>query len=390
MALLLAQARNVPQAHAALVAGRWERSRWEGVELADKTLGIVGLGRIGKLVADRARAFGMRLVAYDPFVSAEHGPPAAASSCCRSTRSSPSPTSSRSTCPRRPRPTGLIGRDLLLKAKPTLRVINVARGGIVDEAALAEAIRDGVVAGAALDVFDDRADHRVAAVRARRRSSSPRTSGPAPARPRTRPATRSPTWCSSRSPATSCRSPSTSTPPRPTRRCARSCRSPSASARLFGSLVGELPATIEIAVEGDIAGYDTRILGLVGAEGLVRRRSATSRSPTSTPRSGRATPASRCARSTTTTSADYVNLITISGGGHSIAGTLSGRPARRAAHRDDRRPHLRRAAGRPHADGHQRRPPRRDRHGRHAARRRRREHRRHGRRAASDDGRAPR
>src|SRR5215213_3902236 len=69
MALLLAQARNVPQAHAALVAGRWERSRWEGVELAEKTLGIVGLGRIGKLVAQRALAFGMRLVAYDPFVS---------------------------------------------------------------------------------------------------------------------------------------------------------------------------------------------------------------------------------------------------------------------------------------------------------------------------------
>ncbi|MDG1785196.1 MAG: NAD(P)-dependent oxidoreductase, partial [Ilumatobacter sp.] len=69
MALLLAQARNVPQAHAALVAGRWERSRWTGVELVDKTLGVVGLGRIGKLVADRARAFGMRIVAYDPFVS---------------------------------------------------------------------------------------------------------------------------------------------------------------------------------------------------------------------------------------------------------------------------------------------------------------------------------
>ena len=69
MALLLASARNVPQAHAALVDGRWERSKWEGVELVDKTLGVVGLGRIGKLVADRAKAFGMRLVAYDPFVS---------------------------------------------------------------------------------------------------------------------------------------------------------------------------------------------------------------------------------------------------------------------------------------------------------------------------------
>ena len=71
MALLLAQARNVAQAHSALVAGRWERSRWEGVELHGKTLGVVGLGRVGALVAQRAAAFGMHLVAYDPFVSAE-------------------------------------------------------------------------------------------------------------------------------------------------------------------------------------------------------------------------------------------------------------------------------------------------------------------------------
>ena len=76
MALLLAQARNVPQAHAALVAGRWERSKWEGVELADKTLGIVGLGRIGKLVADRARGFGMRLDRLRPVRLGRARPPA--------------------------------------------------------------------------------------------------------------------------------------------------------------------------------------------------------------------------------------------------------------------------------------------------------------------------
>src|SRR5882724_6345491 len=71
MALLLSQARNVPQAHADLTAGRWNRSKWEGVELHGKTLGIVGLGRVGVLVAQRAHAFGMRLIAYDPFVSAD-------------------------------------------------------------------------------------------------------------------------------------------------------------------------------------------------------------------------------------------------------------------------------------------------------------------------------
>ena len=71
MALLLAQARNIPQAHAALTGGSWERSRWEGVELHGKTLGIIGLGRVGTLVAQRASAFGMRLVAYDPYVAPE-------------------------------------------------------------------------------------------------------------------------------------------------------------------------------------------------------------------------------------------------------------------------------------------------------------------------------
>jgi D-3-phosphoglycerate dehydrogenase len=73
MALLLAQARNVPQADSALKAGRWERSKWEGVELHGKVLGVIGLGRVGALVAQRAAAFGMRLVAYDPYVSAERG-----------------------------------------------------------------------------------------------------------------------------------------------------------------------------------------------------------------------------------------------------------------------------------------------------------------------------
>ena len=71
MALLLAQARNIPQANSALKAGKWERSKWEGVELNGKTLGVIGLGRIGALVAQRAYAFGMRLIAYDPYVSAD-------------------------------------------------------------------------------------------------------------------------------------------------------------------------------------------------------------------------------------------------------------------------------------------------------------------------------
>ncbi|HMD47301.1 MAG TPA: phosphoglycerate dehydrogenase [Acidimicrobiales bacterium] len=152
MALLLAQARNIPQAHAALVAGKWERAKWEGVELHGKTLGIVGLGRVGALVAQRALAFGMRLIAYDPYVSAERArtmgvelrplPEVAAESDFLTIH-----------LPKTPETLGLIGADLLAKAKPGLRIVNTARGGIVDEEALAEAITAGTVAGAALDVF---------------------------------------------------------------------------------------------------------------------------------------------------------------------------------------------------------------------------------------------
>src|SRR5256714_2301143 len=132
LALLLAQARNVPQAHAALTAGRWERSRWEGVELANKTLGIVGLGRIGKLVAQRALAFGMRLVAYDPYVSPERARQMSVE-LLPIDRLVAEADFLTVHLPKTPETVGLIGKELLADAKPGLRVINVARGGIVDE-----------------------------------------------------------------------------------------------------------------------------------------------------------------------------------------------------------------------------------------------------------------
>ena len=122
----------MPQAHAALMAGRWERSRWEGVELADKTLGIVGLGRIGKLVADRAKAFGMRLVAYDPFVSADRARQMGVELIALDQLVADADFITIH-LPKTKETTGSSSGDLLLKAKPTLRVINVARGGIVDE-----------------------------------------------------------------------------------------------------------------------------------------------------------------------------------------------------------------------------------------------------------------
>ncbi len=153
MALLLSQARNVPQAHAALVEGRWERSKWEGVELADKVLGIVGLGRIGKLVAARAAAFGMRLVAYDPFV-ADDAARRLGIELIELDQLITQADFLTLHLAKTQETIGLVGKELLSRAKPSLRVINVARGGIVDETALAEAVREGRVAGAAIDVFD--------------------------------------------------------------------------------------------------------------------------------------------------------------------------------------------------------------------------------------------
>jgi D-3-phosphoglycerate dehydrogenase len=152
MALLLAQARNIPQAHAALVAGRWERAKWEGVELHGKVLGVVGLGRAGSLVAQRAHAFGMELIGYDPFVSPERAKAMGVRLVTIEELVGQADFVSIHT-PKTPETVGLFGRDLLAKAKPGIRIINTARGGIVDEEALAEAIADGIVAGAGLDVF---------------------------------------------------------------------------------------------------------------------------------------------------------------------------------------------------------------------------------------------
>ncbi|MCE7884490.1 MAG: phosphoglycerate dehydrogenase [Actinobacteria bacterium ATB1] len=154
MALLLAQARNLGQADATLREGKWERKRLEGVELYGKTLGILGLGRVGSLVAERALAFGMHVLAYDPFVSEER-----ARVLGVELAGSVDEVLSRADMitvhlPRTPETEGLIDADAIARMKPGVRLVNVARGGIVDEAALAEALRTGRVGGAGIDVFD--------------------------------------------------------------------------------------------------------------------------------------------------------------------------------------------------------------------------------------------
>ena len=326
MALLLAQARNVPQAHAALIAGRWERSRWEGVELADKTLAIIGLGRIGKLVADRAKAFGMRLVAYDPFVSADRGrqmgvelmplDQAVAEADFLTIH-----------LPKTKETTGLINRDLLLKAKPSLRVINVARGGIVDEQALADCVRDGIVAGAAIDVFVTEPT-----------TASPLFTQPSiVVTPHLGASTREAQDKAGDTIADmvklalagdfvpfavnvdAAEANETLRPFLPLAECL---------GRLFASLVGNqpdsLPGGLEVCTEGDIAGYDTRILSLAALKGFFGSISDDQVTYVNAPQlakeKGIELRETHCA-----TSADFVNLLTVRGGGHSISGTLVGR-----------------------------------------------------------------
>lgn len=152
IALLLAQARNVPQAHAALVAGRWERSRWEGTELYGKTLGVVGLGRIGALVAQRSLAFGMHLLAYDPYIAPDRAKRMGVELVGLDELVQRADFISIH-LPKTKETANLFDKELLAKMKPGVRIVNAARGGIIDENALAEAIRSGHVGGAAIDVF---------------------------------------------------------------------------------------------------------------------------------------------------------------------------------------------------------------------------------------------
>lgn len=155
VALMLAQVRNIPQAHNDLVAGEWNRSRWKGTELHGKRLGIVGLGRVGILVAQRALAFGMHLSAYDPYLSPERARQLNVTLVETLEELVASVDVLTIHLPKTPETVGLIDADVLEHANPRLRIINTARGGILDESALAAALKDGKIAGAALDVFDE-------------------------------------------------------------------------------------------------------------------------------------------------------------------------------------------------------------------------------------------
>jgi D-3-phosphoglycerate dehydrogenase len=153
LALLLAVARNVPQAHAALKQGRWDRSKYSGVELMDKTLGILGFGRIGQLVAHRAQGFGMKVVAYDPFVGAERYKDLGVEKADTSEDVYAVADFITVHLPKTPETEGWLNAEAFAKMKDGVRVLNVARGPLIVEEDLHAALVSGKVGGAGLDVF---------------------------------------------------------------------------------------------------------------------------------------------------------------------------------------------------------------------------------------------
>ena len=323
MALLLSTARNTPQAHAALKSGKWERSKWEGVELHGKTVGVVGLGRIGALVAERCAAFGMRVIAFDPFISSERAAALGAElvtleDCMRQS------DFISVHLPKTKETTGIIGAQMFALAKPDLRIINTSRGGIVDETALYDAITSGQIAGAGLDVFVDEplspdsplltlpsvvvAPHLGASTREAQDKAGDTISDMVQL-----------ALAGEFVPfAVNVDAAEASETVRPYLPLAERL------GRLMAGICGGTPATLDITFAGQIAGYDTRILRLAVLKGLV---GYTSSEPVTYVNAPQLAAEAGCAVSDSkmSFSEDYRNKITLrSSCGHALAGTLAG------------------------------------------------------------------
>ena len=259
---------------------------------------------------------------------------------------SPSPTSSPIHLPKTPETIGPDRRRAAgARPSPGCASSTSPAAASSTRTALAEAIREGRIGGAALDVFATEPTTESPLFDLDSASSSPRTSAPAPARRRTRPATPSPRWCSWPWPASSCRSPSTSAPPRRPRRCGPFLPLAERLGRLFAVAGrGRARRRSRSSYEGQIADYDTRILTLSVLKGFFGGISDEPVSYVNAPQLAEEHGV-EVRETSTTTARDYVNLITVRGGDH-VAGRHARRAAGRAPHRDGRRPHHRRAAGR--------------------------------------------
>lgn len=153
IALLLAQARMIPQANSSLKSGKWERGKFKGVELLNKTIGIVGLGKIGTLVANRCRGLSLKVIAYDPYLTSEKVKELGFEMVDSLDELLAKSDFITIHLPKSKETLGMFGAEEIAKMKDGVRIVNAARGGILDEDALAEAVRSGKVASAGIDVF---------------------------------------------------------------------------------------------------------------------------------------------------------------------------------------------------------------------------------------------
>lgn len=320
-ALLLAQARRLPEAQASLLAGRWERSAFEGVELHGKLLGIVGLGRVGSLVAARAQAFGMRVLGHDPYLAPERARQLGVELVSLGELVRRSDFLSVH-LPRTAETRGLIGEGVLAAAKPGLVVVNAARGGVVDEAAVAAGIRAGRLGGAAFDVFESEPP-----------ASSPLFGLPGVVvTPHLGASTREAQDKAATTVAeqvvgalagelvpfaVNLPAAQPSEGVRPFVGLARSL------GRVLASLSGRLPDGLEVAYEGRLAEADTGVLTLSVLAGVLAASTEMSVSFVNVDQLA-AERGLTVRESRVTGATEYVNLVAVRGGGHAVAGTITG------------------------------------------------------------------
>ena len=330
IALLLAQARNVTNADADLRAGEWNRSRWEGVELHGKTLGIVGLGRVGVLVAQRLLAFGMHLVAYDPYVSEERARQLGVRLVPELEELVRQADFLTIHLPKTPETIGLVGAELLAHAKPTLRIVNTARGGIIDEVALADALRAGRIAGAALDVFEQEPTTESPLFELERVVVTPHLgASTAEAQDKAGQTIAEQVVLALRGEfvpyAVNVAAKEANATVQPFLPLAERL------GRLFVALAGGVPATLEIGYEGEIADYDCRVLTLSILKGALGAVVDEPVSFVNAPQLAEARGVS-VHESASTATPDFVNLVSLRGvmadRTVDVAGTLLGHTAR--------------------------------------------------------------
>lgn len=321
MALLLAQARNIPQAHNSLVNGKWERSKFGGVELYAKTIGIIGLGRIGALVAQRCLAFGMNLVAFDPYISQERAKKMGVQ--LKSIEDVVAESDFITIhLPKSKETMGLINKDILAKAKDGIRIINCARGGIVDEDALIEALASGKVGGAALDVFAKEPPHGSPLLEHPKVVVTPHLGASTVEAQDKAGVTIAEQLLLAFGGdfvpfAVNVNAGEASPEVKPFLSIAESL------GRFLASISDTLPTSINIEYKGEIAGFDTRILTLSAIKGVF---SAGTNEPVSYVNAPQLA-AERGVEITETTSStpkDYISSVSLITAEHSISGTVTG------------------------------------------------------------------